>query len=71
MLAAGGDHVVVGRAGGDRRVGQAVQLLELRVAQHQAVVGVPQHEGLGDRLDGVAQPDVGGGGPLDQASSAR
>ena len=66
VLAAGRDHRLVGRAGGDRRVGQAVQVLEVRVAQHQAVLVVPQHEGFRDGLDGVAQANVGGGGPLDQ-----
>ena len=66
MLAAGGDHVFVGRAGGDRRVGQVVQLLEIGIAQHQPVLVVPQHEGFRDGLDGVAQAEIGGGGPLDQ-----
>ena len=36
------------------------RLLELRIAQHEAVVGVPEHEGFRDRLDGVAQAHVGG-----------
>ena len=65
-LAAGGDHDVVGGSGLDRLVGEVVQLLEVGIAQHQAVVGVPQHEGLGNGLDGVAQPQVGFDGPLDQ-----
>ena len=50
----------------DRVVGQIVQLLEVGIAQHQPVVGVPQHEGFRDGLDGVAQAHVGGGGLLDQ-----
>ena len=66
VLAAGGDHVLVGRAGGDGVVGQVVQILEVGIAQHQPVVGVPQHEGLRDGLDGVAQAHIGGGGLLDQ-----
>ena len=66
-LAAGGHHGLVGRADGDRLVRQVVQLLEIGVAEHQPVVGVPQHEGLGDGLDGVAQPHVGGDGLLHQA----
>ena len=41
-----------------------MQLLEFRIAQHEAVVGVPEHEGLGDRLDGVVQARVGLGGLL-------
>ena len=59
-LAAGRQHRLVGGAGDDRLVGQVVQLLEVRVAQHQAVVGVPQHEGFRDGFDGVAQAQVGG-----------
>ena len=31
----------------------------MRVAEHEAVARVPQHEGLGDGLDGVAQAKVG------------
>ena len=31
----------------------------MRVAEHQAVFGVPQHEGFRDGLDGVAQPQIG------------
>ena len=51
------------------RVGrQLVQLLELRIAEHEVVVGIPQHEGLGDRLDGVVEPGVGLGGLLFQAA---
>ena len=52
--------------GHDGLVGELVQLLEVGVAQHQPVLGVPQHEGFRDRLDGVAQPQVGGDGHLDQ-----
>ncbi len=44
-----------------------MQFLEIGIAQHQAVVGVPQHEGFRDGLDGVAQAHVGGDGLLDQA----
>ena len=51
------------------RVGRKlVQLLEFRVAEHEVVVGVPEHEGLGDRLDGVVQARVGLGGLLFQAA---
>ena len=59
-LAAGGDHEFIGGADGDGLVGQIVQLLEIGIAQHQPVVGVPQHEGFRDGLDGVAQAHVGG-----------
>ena len=62
----GRDDGLVGRAGGDGVVGQVVQFLEVRIAQHQPIVGVPQHEGFRDGLDGVAQPQIGGGGALDQ-----
>ena len=53
------------RSGDDRLVGQIVQRLEIGVAQHQPIVGIPQHEGFGDGLDGVAQPHVRRGGLLD------
>ena len=43
-----------------------MQLLEIRIAQHQAVIGIPQHEGLRDGLDGVAQAHVGGHRLFDQ-----
>ena len=66
-LAAGLDHGFIGSADRDRLVGQIVQFLEIRIAQHQTIVGVPHHEGLGDGLDGVAQAHVGGHRLLDQA----
>ena len=31
----------------------------MRVAQHQPVFGIPQHEGFRDRFDRIAQPQVG------------
>ena len=65
-LAAGGDHEFVRGAYHDRLVGQIVQLLEIRIAQHQTIVGIPHHEGFRDGLDGVAQPHVGGHGLLHQ-----
>ena len=43
-----------------------MELLVFRVAHDEAVVGVPQDEGLGDGLDRVAEADVGGLRPLDQ-----
>ena len=46
--------------------GRLCSVLEIGVAQHQAVLRVPQHERLGDGLDGVAQAQVGLDGPLDQ-----
>ena len=65
-LPPGGDDVGIGRAGNQRRVRHAVELLVLRVAHHEAVVGVPEDEGLGDGLDRVAEADVGGLRTLDQ-----
>jgi len=53
------DHGLVGCALLHRRVRQLVQPLEMRVAQHEAVLGVPQHEGFRDGFDGVAQPQIG------------
>ena len=44
-----------------------MQFLEIRIAQHQAIVGVPQHEGFGYGLDGVAQPQICRRGLFDQA----
>jgi hypothetical protein len=54
--------MLIGRAGDDRVVGQLVELLELRIAQDEAAVGVPQDEGFGNGLDRVAQTDIGGCG---------
>ena len=53
-----GDHLVIRAAGAHRVVGQAVELLIFAVAHDQAVVAVPQHEGFGDRLHGVAKPRI-------------
>ena len=53
-----GDHLVIRASGAHRVVGQAVELLILAVAHDQAIVAVPQHEGFGDRLHGVAKPRV-------------
>src|SRR5262249_26457936 len=61
------DHGLIGGAGDDGGVRQLVQLLEVRVAEHEAVAGVPQHEGLGNGFDGVAQPQVGLDGLLGKA----
>ncbi len=48
-----------------------MQLVELRIAENEAVVGVPQHEGLGNRLDGVVKARVGFRGPLLEAALLR
>ena len=61
------DHGFIGCARRDRRIRQLVQALEMRVAQHQAVAGVPQHEGFRNGLDRVAQPQVGLHGLLGEA----
>ena len=61
------DHGLVRGAGGHGRVRQLVQALEVRIAEHEAVFGVPQHEGLRDGLDRVAQPQVGLHGLLGEA----
>jgi hypothetical protein len=53
-LVPGRDDRVERGVGHDRFVRKMMQLLKLRVAQHQTIVGVPQHKGLRDRLDGVA-----------------
>ena len=36
-----------------------MQVLEIGIAQHQAIIGVPQHEGFRDGFDGVAQAQIG------------
>ena len=36
----------------------------MRVAEHEAVLGIPQHEGFRDGLDRVAQPQIRFHGPL-------
>ena len=65
-LRAGGDHRLVGCADRDRLVGQIVQLLEIGIAQDQSIIGIPQHEGFRNGLDGVAQTHVGGHRLFDQ-----
>ena len=65
-LAPGADDVLVRGPRHQRLVRQIMQLLEVGVAQHQAVVGVPQHEGFRDGLDGVAQPQIRFRSPFDQ-----
>ncbi len=53
------EHGLVGSAGNDGGVGQLVQTLEVRVAEHEAIARVPQHEGLRNGLDRVAKTEVG------------
>ena len=65
-LAAGLDHGFVRRADRDRLVGQIVQLLKIRIAQHQTIIGIPYHEGFRDSLDGIAQAHVRGHRLFDQ-----
>ena len=61
------DHGLVGCARRRPPIRQLVQALEVRIAEHQAVVGIPQHEGFGNGLDRVAQPQVGFDGLLGEA----
>src|SRR5206468_4236122 len=61
------EHGLVGCAGDDGRVGQLVQALEVRVAEHEAVARVPQHESFGNGFDRVAQPQIGFHGSLCEA----
>ena len=61
-----GDYRFVRHAGFDRGVRQPMQFLEVGIAEHEPVVGVPQHECFRDGLDRIAQPHVGGGGLLHQ-----
>ncbi len=65
-LLASRDHRLVGCADGDDLVGQVVQLLEIGIAEHETIVGIPQHEGFRNGLDGVAQAQVGGDGLFHQ-----
>ncbi len=48
-------------------VGEIVKLLEVGIAQHEAIVSIPQHEGFRNGLDGVAQAHVGSDGLFNQA----
>ena len=66
-LSSHGDDRFVRRAGDHRFVGQVMQRLKVRIAQHQAIVGVPQHERFRYGLDGVAQPQIRGHRLLHQA----
>ena len=61
------DHGLIGGARRHRRIRQLVQALEVRVAEHQAIFRVPQHEGFRNGLDRVAQPQVGLDGLLGEA----
>ena len=61
------DHGLIGGARRHRGIRQPVQALEVRVAQHETVFGVPQHESFGDGFDGVAQPQIGFHGFLGKA----
>jgi hypothetical protein len=58
-LAASRRDILIGRSGRNGFVGQAVQALEFRIAQHQPVIRVPHHERFRDRLDRIAQPHFG------------
>ena len=54
-----GNQIVIAGAGTDHLVGQAVELLIFRVAHDELVLVVPEHEGFGNGLDGVAQARIG------------
>jgi hypothetical protein len=56
--------LVMGDAATERLRRKLVQLLVFGVAEDEAVGRIPQHEGLRDRLDGVAQMGVCGRGAL-------
>ena len=58
-IGGGGNDGLIAGAGADHGVGQAMELLVLAVAHHQAVLVVPQHEGFRDRLHRVAEPRIG------------
>ena len=55
-----GRERVASRAGPPGLAGLIAQALIFRVAQHQPVARIPEDEGLGNRLDRVAQALVGG-----------
>ena len=61
------DHGLIGRAGDDGGLRQLVQTLEVRIAEHQTVARIPEHERLRDGLDGIAQPQVGFDAALGEA----
>ncbi len=67
-LGADRHHLVMADAGVERLGRQLVQLLVFRIAENEAVRGVPEHEGFRDRLDRVAQMRVGRGGALGHAA---
>src|SRR5262245_2600652 len=58
-LASGSDNRLVRRANRDRFVRQVVKLLKIRIAEHKAIVRVPQYERFGDGLDSITQAHVG------------
>src|SRR5262249_55587020 len=61
------NHGLIGGTRNDRGVRQLVQPLEMRVAEHQPIARVPEHESLRDRLDRVAQSQIGLDGSLRKA----
>ncbi len=65
------DDLGIGNAGADGVRLEIVKLAELRVAEHQPVVGIPEHERFGDGLHGVSQAHVGRGAALDEAALVR
>ena len=52
-----GDHLI-GRARHADAGRQRMELLVLRIAQDEPVVGIPQHEGFGDILDRILEPEL-------------
>ncbi len=61
-----GDQLRIGDADPDFLRRQFMQGQELRIAGHEAVVGVPQDESLRYGFDRVTQPDIGRGVALGQ-----
>ena len=70
-LLPGRDDALVGRARRHRLVGQVVQLWKLELHSTSRLSASHSTKASGDRLDRVAQAQVGGRGLLHQASSAR
>src|SRR6185437_9889374 len=63
-IGAGADDLGEGRTGDEHMGDLLVQLAIARVAQHQPIVAIEQHEAFGNRLDRIDEARLGDRRPL-------